>query len=59
MKESRNLENKINNEKKKFVEGIDFYFENGLMVLTEYFLLERGFCCKNACRNCPYKNKIS
>jgi hypothetical protein len=55
MKESRNLENKINNEEKKFVEGIDFYFENGLMVLTEYFLLERGFCCKNA----PYKNKIS
>jgi hypothetical protein len=40
--------------KDKFVEGIDYYFENGLMVLTAHFLLKRGYCCKNGCRHCPY-----
>ena len=37
-----------------FVEGVDFYFEDGLMVLTREFLLKRGFCCKSGCRHCPY-----
>jgi hypothetical protein len=40
--------------KEKFVEGVDFYFENGLMVLTEHFLKKRGYCCENNCRHCPY-----
>lgn len=32
-----------------------FYFdENGLMVMTEKYHLQRGFCCKNDCRHCPY-----
>jgi len=36
-------------------EGIDFYFnEQGLMVLTEKYHLERGYCCGNGCRHCPY-----
>jgi hypothetical protein len=38
----------------KPVEGIDFYFENGLFVLTEHFLRKRGYCCENGCRHCPY-----
>ncbi|HEV8593490.1 MAG TPA: DUF5522 domain-containing protein [Pyrinomonadaceae bacterium] len=38
----------------QLVEGIDFYFENGLMVLTETYLLKRDYCCGNACRHCPY-----
>lgn len=36
-------------------EGIDFYFENGLMVLTARFLMRRGYCCGNDCRHCPYE----
>lgn len=39
---------------KKFVEGIDYYFDGGYMVLTEKFLRERGYCCENGCRHCPY-----
>lgn len=35
-------------------EGQDFYYENGLMVLTESFLRKRGKCCKGGCRHCPY-----
>lgn len=25
--------------------------------LSREFLLNRGFCCNNGCKNCPYKNK--
>lgn len=46
-----NKENAQNN----FIEGIDYYFENGLMVLTAHYLLKRGYCCGNGCRNCPYQ----
>jgi hypothetical protein len=42
------------NEKPKFAEGVDYYFENGLMVLTEHFLKKRGYCCGSGCRHCPY-----
>ena len=37
-----------------FVEGKDYYFENGMMVLTARFLRNRGYCCGNGCRHCPY-----
>lgn len=35
-------------------EDEDYYFENGLMVLTARYLLRRGYCCEQGCRNCPY-----
>ena len=38
----------------ELVEGVDFYFEDDLMVLTKKYLLERGYCCGNKCRHCPY-----
>lgn len=38
----------------KPIEGIDFYWENGLMVLTEKFHLDKGYCCGNGCKHCPY-----
>ncbi|MCY7374985.1 MAG: DUF5522 domain-containing protein [Pyrinomonadaceae bacterium] len=38
----------------KLVEGVDYYFDDGLMVLTGHFLLKRGYCCGNGCRHCPY-----
>jgi 23S rRNA (cytidine1920-2'-O)/16S rRNA (cytidine1409-2'-O)-methyltransferase len=38
----------------KIVEGSDYYFEDGLMVLTGKFLRDRGYCCDNGCRHCPY-----
>jgi hypothetical protein len=43
--------------REKVVEGVDYYFENGLMVLTAHFLLKRGYCCGNVCRHCPYSEK--
>lgn len=38
----------------RLAEGVDFYFDEGLMVLTEAFLKKRGYCCENGCRHCPY-----
>jgi hypothetical protein len=44
-------------EKPEFKEGLDYYFENGLMVLTAEFLRKRGYCCDSGCRHCPYPKK--
>ncbi len=38
----------------KLIEGIDYFMENGKMVLSREFLLNRGFCCNGKCKNCPY-----
>ncbi len=35
----------------------DYYFENGLMVMTEAYHLKRGVCCGSKCRHCPYDHK--
>jgi len=41
-----------------FIEGIHFYFdESGLIVMTEKYHLDRGYCCGNACRHCPFNYK--
>jgi hypothetical protein len=29
---------------------------SGLFVATRSFLIRRGYCCANQCRNCPYIN---
>ena len=40
---------------KELIEGVDFYYsEKGWMVMTEKFHLERGYCCGNGCRHCPF-----
>jgi hypothetical protein len=41
--------------KKKLTEGVDFYYnEQGYIVLTAQYHLERGYCCGNGCRHCPF-----
>lgn len=37
--------------------GRDYYTdpETGLMVMTELYLVRRGYCCDNKCRHCPYR----
>jgi hypothetical protein len=40
---------------KPLIEGEDFYYnDQGYMVLTAQYLLQRGFCCGNGCKHCPY-----
>jgi len=39
----------------ELTEGIHYYFnQQGLIVLTEKYHLERGYCCGNGCLHCPY-----
>lgn len=33
---------------------INFYEEDGKMVLNRSYLLRRGRCCNRDCKNCPY-----
>jgi len=44
--------------------GEDFLFASpsdfdGDGALTREFLLRRGSCCQNSCRNCPYSSSSS
>jgi len=32
----------------------NYYLEDGVVVFTAKFLLEREFCCGHTCRHCPY-----
>jgi hypothetical protein len=35
-----------------------YYFnDDGFVVFTAKYLLERGYCCGNGCKNCPYDYK--
>jgi hypothetical protein len=37
------------------IEGEDYTVDSeGRWVFTAKFLRDRGYCCTNGCRNCPY-----
>ena len=41
--------------KQDLTEGEDYYLnEQGLLTFTASYLLDRGYCCGNGCRRCPY-----
>lgn len=40
--------------KDNFIENEHYYLENGRVVFTTLFHLNRGVCCGNKCRHCPY-----
>jgi hypothetical protein len=41
----------------KPIAGIDYYLEDGRVVFTEKYHKDRGQCCGNGCRHCPYTPK--
>lgn len=43
--------------KEGFVEGIHYYNEGERMIFTALFHIQRGQCCGNGCRHCPYSPK--
>ena len=46
---------KYNNmEKKEFIKDVHYYLEEGRVVFTALQHIERGYCCGNNCRHCPY-----
>ena len=41
---------------KELTEGIDYYInEDGYVVLTEKYHKDRGYCCGNGCKHCPFE----
>jgi hypothetical protein len=41
--------------KQELIENEDYYFnEKGLITFTAKYLLDRGYCCGNGCKHCPY-----
>jgi hypothetical protein len=39
----------------QWIEGIHYYLnEEGLVVMTEKYHLEKGYCCGIGCKHCPY-----
>ena len=40
--------------KKNFIESVDYYLENGKVIMTEKYLIEKGPCCGNGCRHCCF-----
>ncbi|MBL0233742.1 MAG: hypothetical protein IPQ08_08750 [Chitinophagaceae bacterium] len=39
-----------------WTEGIHYYLnEEGFVVFTEKYHLEKGFCCGNGCLHCPFQ----
>jgi len=45
-------------EKPKKLLPSDFYYnDKGLVVFTESYHTNRGFCCGKGCLNCPYEPK--
>jgi hypothetical protein len=42
-------------EPPQLVFGEDYYFEDGLFVMTAAYHKKRGTCCGNRCRWCPFE----
>jgi len=44
-------------DKKDFIQGIHYYLEGERVIFTALFHFQRGQCCGNGCRHCPYAPK--
>ena len=40
--------------RREFIEGTDYYLEDGRVVFTSKYLAEKEICCGTGCRHCPY-----
>lgn len=38
----------------EFIQGKDYYLENGNVIMTEEYLKRRGTCCGSGCRHCVF-----
>jgi hypothetical protein len=43
---------------KELIEDIDYYINaDGYVVLTEKYHLDKGYCCGNGCKHCPFQHE--
>ena len=43
--------------KHEFIKDIHYYLEGDRVIFTEKYHIQRGQCCGNGCRHCPYDPK--
>jgi hypothetical protein len=51
------MENNQNTGEKPKLLPSFFYMEDGKKVMTEEYHIQRGYCCGNRCRHCPFEPK--
>ncbi|MFT3903595.1 MAG: cysteine-rich CWC family protein [Niabella sp.] len=51
-----NKEHPLPKQHELLVEKLHYYWEGGLLVFTELYHLQKGYCCGNGCRHCAYGN---
>ena len=44
-------------DKKEFIQGVHYYLEGERVIFTALFHSQRGQCCGNGCRHCPFDPK--
>jgi len=45
----------FSSSKRNSLSSDEFYYsDEGYIVFTEKYHLNRGFCCKNRCKHCPF-----
>jgi 2-iminoacetate synthase ThiH len=40
--------------KQEFIRDVHYYLDGDKVVFTEAYYLQRGYCCGNKCRHCPF-----
>jgi len=40
-----------------FIEGVNYYLNDGRIVMTELYHKIRGYCCGKECIQCPFDQK--
>ena len=40
--------------KQEFIRDVHYYLDGDKVVFTEAYYVQRGYCCGNKCRHCPY-----
>ena len=43
--------------KYEFIKDIHYYMDDTRVVFTALYHIQRGSCCGNKCKHCPYKPK--
>lgn len=42
---------------KELIKDIHYYMDDTRVVFTALYHIERGYCCGNKCKHCPYDPK--
>ena len=60
MKQTYKTKQRVSQEPVKlYKEGIHYYIEGERVIFTALFHIQRGQCCGNGCRHCPYEPKYT